>query len=180
MRISQLPIWGLPYFMILSLLLSGCAFAQDESQDQVDFGPFAPLTIFHDGKVVFSGQVQFADDPVERARGLMFREKMPKTQGMIFDFGGAQTAHMWMKNTYIPLDMLFLDKSGKVVTIATNARPRSLRVISSQVPVNAVLELNAGIVKQYGLQRGDQVHHAMFGNAPSASAKASPDTAKEN
>lgn len=180
MRTSYLPAWGLLFTMTLSLLFAGCASAQEDPNDKVDFGPYAPLTITRDEQTLFTGSVQLADDPVERARGLMFREDMPKTNGMIFDFDGSHTAHMWMKNTYIPLDMIFLSRSGKVVTIATDAQPRSLRVISSQVPVAAVLEVNAGIVKEFGIQRGDQVHHAMFGNAPTTSAKASPTTAKEN
>lgn len=180
MRTSSLPVWGLPFFVFVTLLLAACAHAQEDPQDKVDFGPFAPLTITHDGKVKYTASVRLADDPVERARGLMFVDEMPKDQGMIFDFGGMQTAHMWMKNTYIPLDMLFLSKTGVIVTIANDAQPRSLRVISSQVPVAAVLELNGGTVQAYGLQRGDQVHHTLFGNAPTASAKASPTTAKEN
>lgn len=106
--------------------------------------------------------VEIADEPEEHTIGLMNREKMDKKSGMLFDFGKPRIIRMWMKNTLISLDMVFTDKSGKVVSIAQGAVPHSLDVISSEVPATHVLEINAGIAKYIGLAPGDTLIHPMF------------------
>jgi uncharacterized membrane protein (UPF0127 family) len=81
---------------------------------------------------------------------------------MLFDFGPERIARMWMKNTYIPLDMLFIGGDGLVADVAEQTEPLSLDIIASRVPIRAVLELNAGTVARLGIRRGDRVHHRIF------------------
>jgi len=131
----------------------------------VDFGPPQPLQILRGDNIV-SLSVEFANSPDKRSQGLMFRKEMADDSGMLFNFENKQVINMWMKNTLIPLDMIFLNSSGKIVTIVRNTKPESLRRISSGVPVSAVLEVNAGLSQKWQLQRGDQILHAMFNNKP--------------
>lgn len=108
-------------------------------------------------------EVEVAATPEARAQGLMFRRELAPGAGMLFDFGRDEVARMWMKNTFIPLDMVFVDRSGVVRGIARNTRPRSLDTISSRVPVRAVLELNGGEAERIGLAAGDRLRHPVFG-----------------
>jgi uncharacterized protein len=112
------------------------------------------------GPSVFHIEVMRSDE--ERERGLMYRRFMPADRGMLFDFKPEQTVMMWMKNTYISLDMLFISRDGHIVNIAENTEPLSERIIPSAVPVAAVLEINAGTVARLHIHRSDQVIHPMF------------------
>ncbi len=98
----------------------------------------------------------------ERERGLMFRESLPEDRGMLFDFKTERIVMMWMKNTYLPLDMIFISPAGKVVAIAKDAAPLSEKIISSGVPASAVLEVNAGTAANIGLRIGDFIRHPVF------------------
>ena len=98
-----------------------------------------------------------AIDEESRVTGLMFQETLPEKAGMVFDFGEAQIVNMWMRNTILPLDMIFFNGEGKVVHIAVDTTPFSLDIISSEKPAKFVLEVNAGIAKKYDLNVGDQV-----------------------
>ncbi len=113
--------------------------------------------------LVASGQtypltVEIADTPAKWEQGLMFRKGFGATDGMLFIFGDSQQRFMWMKNTYVPLDMVFLDANGTVVDIARGAVPESEEIISSLTPSAMVLELPAGKVQAYNLQVGDALH----------------------
>ncbi len=107
--------------------------------------------------------LEFAATPAQRAHGLMFRRSLPANFGMLFDFGRTGAIAMWMKNTYIPLDMLFLDGRGRVVGLIADAEPLSEKVLSPGVPARAVLELPAGSIARYGVRVGDVLEHQMFG-----------------
>ena len=107
-------------------------------------------------------QVELANTPKQLAYGLMYREQLPSGHGMLFDFGDSNIANMWMKNTYISLDMLFVDEGGTVRHIVEGTTPESEAIISSRYPVRAVLELPAGDVKHYGITVGDSIRHAVF------------------
>lgn len=111
-------------------------------------------------------KVESAQTPEMRALGLMFRRDLAADAGMLFDFGQAQPVSMWMKNTLIPLDMLFIDADGRIVNIAERTVPGSLAGISSQGPVRFVLELNGGTAARLGLRAGDRVRHALIGKGP--------------
>jgi uncharacterized membrane protein (UPF0127 family) len=107
--------------------------------------------------------VEVARDAASRERGLMNRRYLPQNRGMLFDFGREQTVLMWMKNTYIPLDMIFISRDGKVTHVEADTEPLSEAIISSRGPAFAVLEVNAGVAAKIGLQAGDLVKHSMFG-----------------
>jgi uncharacterized membrane protein (UPF0127 family) len=106
--------------------------------------------------------VEVMRDDSQRARGLMYRRFMPEDRGMLFDFKREEAVSMWMKNTYLPLDMVFIDRTGRVVNVAENAEPLSERIIPSGAPAFAVLELNAGTARRIGLKVGDRLRHSMF------------------
>jgi uncharacterized membrane protein (UPF0127 family) len=112
------------------------------------------------GVHVFS--VELAGDDAERARGLMFRKELPEGHGMLFDFGTDQDVAMWMKNTLIPLDMIFIRADGRIARIAENTAPMSTKIIPSGGLVRAVLEVAGGTVKKLGIAVGDRVAHRMF------------------
>ncbi len=94
----------------------------------------------------------------------MFRKSMPSENGMLFDFGEARAVAMWMRNTLIPLDMLFIGSDGRITHIHENAVPHSEAIISSRGPVKFVLELNGGAAKRSGIKPGDMVRSAQIGN----------------
>ena len=135
-------------------LVSGPAWALDPGQLVID----TP-----DGRHRFT--IELADTPGERARGLMYRRSMQPDHGMLFDFQTEQPVAFWMKNTPLPLDMLFIDRNGIVVQIAADTVPFSETPVPSEIPVQAVLELNAGTAKRLGIEPGARVSHPIFGNA---------------
>lgn len=104
---------------------------------------------------VFNVEVAFTPD--QQRRGLMFRTELAADGGMLFDFRSAQNVSMWMKNTLIPLDMLFIDSTGTVAFIAENTTPESTAVISSTVPVRWVLEVAGGTASRLRIRAGDRV-----------------------
>ena len=95
----------------------------------------------------------------------MFRRSLAPDAGMLFDYKQPTVATMWMRNTLIPLDMLFVDGKGRIVNIHERAVPESLDVIAAAAPVRAVIELNGGTAERLGIKPGDQVVHPIFGNA---------------
>ena len=105
---------------------------------------------------------EIADTPELRERGLMFRHIMPPDQAMLFDFGDPRPVAMWMKNTYMSLDMLFVREDGTIAAVAENTIPKSLDTISVQEPVKGVIELAAGTVKRLGIHRDDKVFNRIF------------------
>ena len=107
-------------------------------------------------------RIELAKTDADRARGLMFRQSMPADQGMLFDFERDHMVSMWMRNTYIPLDMVFAHADGRIHRIEARTEVQSERTISSGVPVRAVLELNAGIAEKLGIKPGDRLIHPMF------------------
>ena len=106
--------------------------------------------------------VEFADNDERRTLGLMHRRQMAADAGMLFDFKRDGQVSMWMRNTVLPLDMLFVDRDGIVRKIHQRAVPFSETVISSDAPVRAVLELNGGTASRLGLKPGDRLDHPMF------------------
>ena len=144
---------------LLSLFLVLPLRAEDAS-----FSKIEPLTVATDADATLF-TVEIADTDDLRERGLMFRQRLPQDHGMLFDFGHPREVQMWMKNTYIPLDMLFIRLDGTVAYIAENTVPKSLDVIGVREPVKAVLEVPAGTARRLGLRAGDKVYHRIFGDA---------------
>ena len=138
----------------LSTAAAGAALACDPDKIEVLAGQ---------GSRTFS--IEIADDPDEQARGLMFRPALPADAGMLFIFDPPRPANFWMRNTMIPLDMIFIDDTGRVESIAERSDPYSERVSSSQGDVRAVLEINGGLSRQFGIGPGAQVIHPAFENA---------------
>lgn len=107
-------------------------------------------------------EVEVAQTDSERTTGLMYRKSLPEQHGMLFDFKSDQPVYMWMKNTYIPLDMLFIRSNGTIARIAANTTPFSTATISSGEPVRAVVEIAGGEAARLGIKPGDRVAHAIF------------------
>ena len=109
--------------------------------------------------------VEMATTDAERAHGLMYRKQLGAYEGMLFDFFQEMPVSFWMKNTLIPLDMVFIAGDGTIKHVHANAVPMSTDTIPSQYPVRAVLEINGGSAALLGIKPGDKVRHAIFGNA---------------
>jgi len=112
------------------------------------------------GVQVFS--VEMATTEEEKTTGLMYRKELPDGKGMLFDFSPEQQISMWMKNTYISLDMIFIRADGRILRIAENTEPHSTKIISSGGLAKGVLEVIAGTAQKYGIQPGDRVAHPLF------------------
>lgn len=106
--------------------------------------------------------VELADDPTERARGLMFREALPADHGMLFDFGTTADVAFWMKNTPLSLDMIFIREDGEVVRVVPNTVPYSTTEIPSGAPVRFVLEVEAGTARRLGITAGTRFEGERF------------------
>ena len=108
--------------------------------------------------------VELAANPQDRARGLMYGRSLAPDAGMLFDYGTPVRIAMWMKNTYIPLDMIFISADGTISHIAQRTVPHSLATIEGPAPARAVLELNGGSAARLGIRVGDRVLHPVFGS----------------
>ena len=113
------------------------------------------------GVHVFSVEIAKTDE--ERATGLMYRKELPEGRGMLFDFSPEQNVQMWMKNTFIPLDMIFIRSDGRILRIAENTEPQSEKIIPAGGLAKGVLEVIGGTARKYGIQPGDRVAHPLFG-----------------
>ena len=110
-------------------------------------------------------KVELAKTPAQMTQGLMFRTSLAPDAGMLFEYQQPTMATMWMRNTLIPLDMLFVDAQGRIVNIHERAVPQSDDVIAAAEPVRAVIELNGGTAARLGIEPGDRVVHPIFSNA---------------
>ncbi len=148
--------------LVMGVSMAGVSLAPASPAHAAEAGT-EPLTI-----VTASGPHEFAVEVMrtgaELEKGLMFRHFLPPDRGMLFDFKTEHPVMMWMKNTYIPLDMIFIAKSGRVVAIAADTEPLSEHIIPSGAPVLAVLEVNAGTAAKIKLAIGDRVRHSLFGS----------------
>jgi uncharacterized membrane protein (UPF0127 family) len=149
---------------VLLSLVASLAAASAVAQLHLQTFATAPLTIVGAGEP-HHFTVELAVTPEQMEQGLMYRRALAPDAGMLFDFKEPTVATMWMKNTLIPLDMLFVDEHGRIVNIRERAVPESLAVISSTAPVRVVIELNGGTVARLGIKPGDEVRHPIFGNA---------------
>jgi uncharacterized membrane protein (UPF0127 family) len=144
-------------WIVVIAVVALCAFAGSSTQA----ASVQPLEIVtKSGVQVFS--VEMATTEEEKTTGLMYRKELPDGRGMLFDFSPEQQVSMWMKNTYISLDMIFIRADGRILRIAENTEPQSTKIISSGGPAKGVLEVIAGTAKKYGIAPGDRVAHPLF------------------
>ena len=143
------------YTLLATLFLFACGKAPEPK-------PTTPLiiTTSANGEVRFN--VETAQTPEELQTGLMHRTEMPSNNGMIFVFDPIRPVQMWMKNTKLPLDMLFVTANGQIIMIKEKATPMSETRITCKDPVKAVIELNSGQVARHKIQVGDFVKHQVF------------------
>lgn len=136
--------------------------ASRAEQPDVAALPKARLTV-HGVDAAGDFDVEIAATPATRARGLQHRQSLAADAGMLFLFDATQPVTMWMKDTFIPLDMLFIAADGRIVAIAENTQPQSLALIPAPEPVAAVLELNAGTARRHRIDAGARVVFAATG-----------------
>ena len=149
---------------VFSCLPSSCSPPPRAWALEAPLSKIEPLTLATETDAVML-TVEIADTDELRSRGLMFRQRLPEDRGMLFDFQEPRPVSMWMKNTYIPLDMLFIREDGTIAYIAENTVPKSLDTIGISEPVLAVLELAGGVSRKIGIRAGDKVYHRLFNNA---------------
>ncbi|MEZ5758967.1 MAG: DUF192 domain-containing protein [Emcibacteraceae bacterium] len=113
---------------------------------------------------VYNFDIELALDDNHRQYGLMYRDHLPEMSGMLFIYDRARNIAMWMKNTFIPLDIVFIDEAGKIINIAKSAKPKDLSQIPSKGPAKAALELNGGLTDKLGINVGDEILYPTFGN----------------
>ena len=156
------------YLSFIAVLLFGpvsgfaptYALAQTGAMAQAELSPLCIIT----GSGAHSYQVELAETLDEKARGLMFRTSLPHNQGMLFVYEPPRRTAMWMKNTFIPLDILFIESSGRVAKVHSGAKPHDLSSIDSQKPVGFVLELLHGQARLMDIREGHMVYHATIGS----------------
>ena len=158
MNFDRKAVWSIARGWLAAILVVGCAVASAP----VRAASFQPLEIVtRNGVQVFS--VEMATTEEEKQTGLMYRKELADGKGMLFDFKPEQEVSMWMKNTYVSLDMIFIRADGRILRIAENTEPLSTKIISSQGPARAVLEVVAGTAQKYGIRPGDRVGHPLVG-----------------
>lgn len=154
--------------LALSLILPGGLAGAQALKEATGPQPALPkeklVITTRDGRSL-SFDVEMAKTPQQQMTGLMFRTEIPPEGGMLFDWGQPQESQMWMKNTLIPLDMVFINQDGTIRSIAESTVPRSLATVDSRGPVRATLELQGGITAKDNIRVGDVVHAPLFGNA---------------
>jgi uncharacterized membrane protein (UPF0127 family) len=156
-RLSRRMMFGVPF-----LLAAGGAAAQSEN-DGVKFERSSLVIVTGGRELKF--EIDLATTEPQREHGLMFRKQLGAYEGMLFDFFQEQPVSFWMKNTLIPLDMVFIAADGTVRHVHANAVPMSTDTIPSESAVRAVLEINGGTARLLGIKPGDKVRHPIFGNA---------------
>jgi uncharacterized membrane protein (UPF0127 family) len=149
--------------VLLGASLSLAAVAACAQEADVQFKKSTLVIVTASREIKFD--VELATNDAERARGLMFRKQLGPHEGMLFDFFKEMPVSFWMKNTLIPLDMVFIAGDGTIKHIHANAVPMSTDAIPSEYPVRAVLEINGGSAALLGIKPGDKVKHSIFGNA---------------
>jgi uncharacterized protein len=137
-----------------SVGLAACLWALGSAAFAAD----SDLTL-HTSKGDYDFKVEVVDTDATRAQGLMFRTELDDEAGMLFDFKEQREVSFWMRNTFIPLDMIFVDAQGVVKTVHANARPQDPTSIPSQYPVQFVLEIPGGRAAEIGLRPGDTMEH---------------------
>lgn len=154
-RLGRRFLLGTPF------MLAATAACSQDSEIKYDRSSLVIVT----GAREIKFDIEMALTESQREHGLMFRKSLGPYEGMLFDFYREQTVSFWMKNTLIPLDMVFIAGDGTIRHIYANAKPLSTDTIPSESPVRAVLEINGGTAGLLGIKPGDKVKHPIFGDA---------------
>ncbi len=134
----------------------------DLSADQAnEQRPASPLVVISTD-ATHHFMVEIASTPQDRAVGLMYRDRLADDRGMLFTYKSAERRSFWMKNTLIPLDIIFIDTNAKVINIIAMATPGSLAPLPSTSPAIAVLEIRGGLAAEIGIEPGDEIQHDFF------------------
>lgn len=150
------------FSVFLLVCLTACLPQKSEQKEPEIVFERTSIEILRRDREPLTLQAELADTDAKRMRGLMFRSSLPENEGMLFDFPVVKKIPMWMANTSIPLDMLFIDSRGYITEIVENTAPFSHDRIVSQKKSKAVLELNGGASERLGIREGDIVRHAIF------------------
>lgn len=158
----------IPQFRILSLVLISFFFNQCQKSNQnqvreqnVLFKNEGKLSILNNEKKTLAEfKIEIADSPYERQTGLMYRDKLKKQHGMLFVFENSELRGFYMKNTLIPLDLIFIDEYYEIIHIHSKATPYETASISSQLPAKYVFEINGGLSEQIGIQKGMKIKYS--------------------
>ena len=128
---------------------------------KIEFKKEGTLTLFKSAtdSIITTLDIEIADNDYETQTGLMYRQEMLKNRAMLFIFNNIQPLYFYMKNTYIPLDIIYIDKNGFIVSFQKNAKPLDETSLSSQVPAKFVLEINAGLADHFDLEVGDRMEY---------------------
>ena len=153
---------GVHQFAALGVVICWLLFSAGTGVAQVSMKPEPLVIITSTGEHTF--EVDIAASRAEQTRGLMFRRSLTPAYGMLFVYPKAQYVSMWMRNTYVSLDMIFIRADGRVHRIESATEPLSERIIESGERVSAVLEVVAGAARNIKLKAGDQVRHSHFNN----------------
>lgn len=145
---------------VIGGLLISCGDDQKENSietPEIEFKKEGELSLLKNGEVIQELDIEIADTPYERETGLMYRQSMEANQGMLFIFNGEAQRSFFMKNTYIPLDIIFYSSDSTVVSFHENAQPLDETSIPSNQPAQFILELNAGKVQEWNIETGDKM-----------------------
>lgn len=155
-----------PFLAVLGLMAARPVLAQpgvDRPQPRL---PTEPLVIVTQDGRRLNFTVEMAVSPEQQMVGLMFRTEVKPDEGMLFDWGSPRESSMWMRNTLVPLDMLFIAADGRIHRIAERTVPHSLNPVDSRGPVRATLELQGGTAERLDIRVGARALHRIFGSAP--------------
>lgn len=166
MKTSRFILSAAPFLAFLLLATAHAQFDPTAPDAVVEYGGPDPVIVeTSQGPVEFIAEIAATD--AARARGMMYRESMEPNEAMLFDFQVEQPVAIWMANTLIPLDIVFIRADGTIAKIVANAQPLSRRSMPSDFPVLAVLELAGGGAAETGIAPGDLVRHSLFGTTAS-------------
>lgn len=157
-RVARLRPLGRPVLARISALVLLGSLCVGPAAHAASIQPLEIVT--KSGVQVFSVEIATTED--EKTTGLMYRKELPDGKGMLFDFSPEQQVSMWMKNTFISLDMIFIRADGRILRIAESTEPQSTKIISSGGLAKGVLEVIAGTARKYGIAPGDRVAHPLF------------------
>ena len=154
MTFGRAALWAAPLLVVLALLAAGLMQSAQAMRQET-----LKLITARGTHVI---DVEVTETPAEKAQGLMFRTRLADSAGMLFFYETPQEITMWMRNTYIPLDMVFIRADGVVHRIEARTEPLSEKIVASRGDVTACLELAGGAAERLGLKPGDRVEHGFF------------------